>query len=588
MLNKTLIIISRTITSEEATFLVGRNILAISLVSMASLSAHEIEFRVIEDFLGRKNVEQKTKKFCQKISDWLSGQDKKAKSTFGVQGAYTLNGHWFMHRLKDLHYIHLLCDRIERSFPNQELWFSSDDKLPELEVSFESLNLNMFGGGLGHLEALMLYGLPNGITKPAEAAVSGRAQNSLFLQLIWRSPTILLRRSCKLLSLWANKFKKREKKFWVVQRGYDLEVLISKTHDVEFVDVAYPYFKPPSKISNSVNVDTGIFHDLLPRFAVPIEKIMIKYDRNIVSNLLALKKDVVDTLRLEKPDGLLYAMGSADVYQGIIAQSANEERVPVFYFKHGGIENLFLKKSQLDDYFELETVIKRVQFLHCPAEQTLYEGLKNVTPIVTGALDGLTLKNKKYDPRKKRMLYVAGPPACWSFRDPHKSTLDSERYEFARALFMLTEKLELSFDIKIHPADHITAFNFYESLRLMHPGLNCKLLIGGAVERIVHKYELVVFDMVSTRVLGGLIPTSKPFIVYVPFGLGLSEHFEALQRRAFVVRDKNSLEEFLRDFSLDSLDLKTDEHFYNKYTSISETGTPLGNIKAELGFNKIT
>jgi hypothetical protein len=320
---------------------------------------------------------------------------------------------------------------------------------------------------------------------------------------------------------------------------------------------------------------------------VPVEKIMIKYDSNIVSNLMALKRDVVKKLRLEKPDGLLYAMGSADVYQGIIAQSANEEQVPIFYFKHGGIENLFLKKSQLDDYFELESVIKRVQFVHCPAELKLYEDLKNVTPIVTGALNGLSLRNKKYNSVKKRFLYVAGPPACWSFRDPHKSTLDSERYEFAVTLFKLSEKLGLSFDIKVHPADHITAFNFYALLRSMHPKVNCKLLIGGAVERIVHKYELVVFDMVSTRVLGGLIPTSKPFLVYVPFGLGLSEHFEALQRRAFVVRDKITLEEFLRDFASGSLDLKTDEHFNDQYTFIYKTGTPLRNVKAELGLCKI-
>jgi hypothetical protein len=107
--------------------------------------------------------------------------------------------------------------------------------------------------------------LPNGITKPADAMISGGAQNSFFLQLMRRSPTILVRRSKKLFSEWANRFYKQEKKFWVVQPGYDLEVLISKTPNVEFVDVAHPYFTTSSKISNNVNVDTGIFHDLLPR-----------------------------------------------------------------------------------------------------------------------------------------------------------------------------------------------------------------------------------------------------------------------------------------------------------------------------------
>ena len=88
----------------------------------------------------------------------------------------------------------------------------------------------------------------------------------------------------------------------------------------------------------------------------------------------------------------------------------------------------------------------------------------------------------------------------------------------------------------------------------------------GSIERILRNYQIVVIDILSTRVLSFCLYHNIEIILYVPQDYRLnSETFVDLEKRVHVVRDNGELHNTLRAYSEGLLQNKDFIGFHAKY-----------------------
>ena len=264
-----------------------------------------------------------------------------------------------------------------------------------------------------------------------------------------------------------------------------------------------------SSVINDLSEITDSFvNDWMPFHSLWIKKWVLSYVNNVIVKYPLVRLGILKRLKQDRPAAILYSKGSENILDELIARTANELNIPVFCFKHSSVDNLFVEESIFDPYFERDQYVKRIQFLSAELEERYYVGTTNVKCVVSGSL--YRPKSFKVLPGNKKILYSVGPPTHHIFREMGRTVTDYERYRFAKMLVDISSKLDLTVDIKIHPAEAFIGYSLFSRLLEGYSENNFKILPEGTIDRIYKHYGLIVLDMISTRVLSSVLNLNIP------------------------------------------------------------------------------
>ena len=570
-------------------------VLALSLPAMAALRNRNIHFLTPEDIYPRTSFESDIKEFSAAALNWLTACDQVCEAGLGVERAFSGNGFWFLHRLSDIHYLHCLSARIVGTGLAIRFVTSGEIKaLPQLQCDFGTLRFADVGHGLGHALTFLAAAIPafsvrvDDLGGVFESPVSAEP----LMSLIRRTPEIVARR----LSKWRPLRRKKGvagQRYWVVQGGYDVDVLREAWPDAEFLMIA-PQLVDDALRAPTVDVSAleADVHDLteafasrwLPAYSIWLGDWIADYLRKVVARIPAVIRQQDQLLDALAPSAVLYSIGAQTVLEGTVARTANRKGIPVYYFKHGGPETLFVQPSILDQFFEHDPAIERVQFLHSQVEQESFQGMARVSTRVVGQLVRGADRACKQARASSRVLYSVGPPAHYTFKEMSKVITDAERFRFASALVESAAVVGLPLDIKIHPAEWRIGWDFFEELlfRQSPQKQNTRLIAGGALERITGRYGLLVVDMIATRVLSHALSLDIPLVVHMPLEFNARPSaIQDLAQRAYLASSGEELHRLLSAFRQGNLPALRSREFDERYLPLTQENA-VNAVRAEI------
>ena len=588
---KNLIIISgNTVPENKNLDFISSDILAISLPTMANLDNKNIKFKTLEDYHPHKACYKDTEDFAAAHREWLEVCDSICHNKIDVNRGFSSNGFWFLHRLSDLRYIHCILDKVTEKYERIDMVTQTEvGDLPTPIVDFTTLSLPMFGVGLEHVLMFIKAGLPeltihcsNRKTKLTPNILGGPVSH--FLK---RFPEIIARRSRNLLNDFITLTKRKNEMYWVVQGGYDVEVLRKKWKNRKFNYIWQDELKAADECTkanndellNEVIIESELFfRRWLPRYSEWLISLVKNYTEEIALRIPSVECEVLSRMESQKPKAIMYAIGIENVLEEAIARVANKISVPVYTFKHGGVENQFLLPSILDSYLEKNPAVKRVQFLHNEYEKRDIEDISLVNAFVVGVLDKPELPDSNKSTNK--ILFSAGVPAHFSFKEMRKMCSDFERYSFSKTLLESCAKMQIPLDIKIHPLEWSIGYDFFCSLVDCDATYsNTNILAGGSIERILCNYGLLVLDMLGTRVFSRALYLDIPIILFIPKDFPVNpKYINDLKQRVYIVDDKDELDCILVRYKNGKLENRYNDGFQKKYLSIDSNETEIDKV----------
>jgi hypothetical protein len=396
------------------------------------------------------------------------------------------------------------------------------------------------------------------------------------LQFLKRSPEILFRKIKDFMSILRVFFLKAstEKKILIAQTGYDADFLLSSFSKKTFKTINFNEIlkdtlsKEDISLNTIENLETEInnfLHKFLPRFSSPLKEFFNSYIKNVSPYANSIEKQLKRKLLSNKVDALVFSSGATNLLDRKSCLLANLLKIPVIFMRHQGIELNFIPPSLLDDFGDNDLTINRTQFLLNDYEIESYPVQNNITYKKGGFIEfSKPLPSKK---EKKGILYSGGPPEHFTFKNPRALITNFERYNFASKLISLTDKLNLQLDIKVHPAEWKLSTTFFKNLIKNNLEKNKpKVLFDGSIERIMMNYELIILDIIPTRVLSFALYHDMQVVLYVPKDYILNEtSFRDLEKRIHIVRDNIELEKVIQEFYDGKLAKKSYPAFDKKY-----------------------
>lgn len=592
--NNTLIIISSGDTESIKLFdSKTQDVLALTLSAISLLDGIGIKYYTLDDFINRNDAYLDTIQFKEAFSQWLIACDKHIEKDVDIDRIFSAEAFWFLIRFSGLRYIVRVVDEIRSRYNEVELLVTSEvTDLPKAEINWQTLKLFKFGYGLNSVLSFIYAGLPNvkyrlyqtkGITN------KHRHRISKFQSVFFRTPDILLRRSKEALLAFFSSFTHKETSVWVVQGGYDVDVLkqsCSKTR-FQYIRKREEGFANKSESIDTLKVRSQIknithdfLHEWLSYYNEWVLEWVLSYFDNIVMTYPSVLQGIRERMDKDRPMAVLYSIGSEDALEEAIAKVSIEKNIPVYYFKHSGADNLFVEPSVFDEYMEKNKHIKRTQFLSSAIEKQYYADAPNVNCIVVGALSRPKSIKKNIT---KNILYSVGPPTHHAYKEMGRIISDRERHLFAKNLLKITTKYHLSIDIKVHPAESNVGYDFASQLLSQVDCHNARVLPEGSIERILKNYGMIVLDMISTRVLTGVLNLDIPVVLYVPEEFPVNnDTFKDLRKRIYVVRNDSELEVVLKKFSTTGLPGLYCETFSNKYLGTSSETIAISKVRTQV------
>lgn len=574
----------------------GVDVLAMTLPVMVNMRNAGIKFLTFDDFLSRKKLQSEAVEFSG-VFDLVMSEIDDLFEYYDIERAMRSNAFWILMRFSSLRYVTLMIGLLEDEYCKIKLIVPYDlAELPKPCVSWSSLNWSTFGFGLHAYLTHFFYGFENAtfeVVSPNSVRFTLHRYKSLFTRI----PNILQRRGASFLK---KIFRKRiglmsGSTVWVVQGGYDVDVVQEKMGNKYVFKTVIE-----AERSRAINCDEILCFDevrddleaildmfcseFFPYHSEWVKEWMYSYFENVISNYKAVVEGVRVRLEKDNPVAVLYSIGSEDVLEEIIAKSAIELGVPVFYFKHSSIDNLFVSPSIYDPYFERDCYIKRTQFISSDIERGLYDKKDLIRFVVSGPLSRPKGDEIKFS--GKRVLYSVGSPNHYSYREMWRTVTDFERYCFSRDLLYLTDKLGLSVDIKIHPTESDISYEYFTRIIEAEGYQKARLIPEGTVERIVKNYSVIVLDMMSTRVLSSVLTLRIPIILFVPPDFPVEkERFNDLKERVYIVHTLNDLEVILCRLASSGLGERNIDFFKDKYFGSTSASQSLEIARNEIFVN---
>lgn len=556
------------------------DILALSMSAMSQLDRKEINYLTLNSFITQEENFSYLKDFSEEFILFLKKCDELAEESINVEHSFSFNGFRFFHRLSHLMFSQVLMDKIDKKYDTVSIFSKNKKKMSvDIEYDFSSLHFPM--------DALLgVDGLVNcfliGFSKH-KLTIIPKQKNKKVLSIINYPPKIFLRelpgivnrRIKKNINKLKSVFQNKEKIFWVTDISYDLEPIKKMNPHFKFIPITHQLIKPanacPAEDTTRLESEIEIigkqfFRTWLPRFTPITLSLFKKFTSNIVSRIPSLHKLIETKISDDIPQSFLLASGFSDILEGSISQISSSVNIPTFSFKHTGIESVFFNPQLLDQYRDYNQTFARKQFVHIDDEKRIFNDTKDIDPIFLGNLK--KKNNQEIKPReKRRIIYSAGPTDCTSFHSHYCNLSDKERHIWSKELINLAHHLDLSLDIKVHPAGWEEAWEYYSGM-IAKNNKTIKLIAGGSVERKIESYDLIILDMVPTQVLSSAITLGKNILIFKQHDFLYNPiSYKDLEERVHFVSNGNQLKNKLLAFDQDQLENRSNETFNNKYLS---------------------
>jgi len=368
---------------------------------------------------------------------------------------------------------------------------------------------------------------------------------------------------------------KKEANVFIAQDGYDIDFIKNEFNNINFFGV--DFIKNITLSKNPINKKTIKKYNSIVENTINVflEKRVSNYKHLVMTMFRAYIKDaalfsplagaaIEDRILKLKPKALLFSIGVQSLMGEILTNIAIKNNIPILSFKHSGAGNFFLAESFLEQYSEYQSRTKRYQFIHSSIERDFFKPLSEDVETI----DSRPLIAPKYllgKIRKKRLLYVMGPPSYYGLKELSKTISDRERLNFLEKLLSTCHQFNIPLDIKVHP---IGRENSNSLIRMIvESGSDVNILPPGPVESYFNNYDCACFDMLASRSLAQAFTTDIDIILFVPPNVKINNStFSDLYERAMVVRNIKFVENILKSYYVDRIDFSMNyEHFRYKY-----------------------
>lgn len=570
--------------------------MAVSLAAMETARQKKIVFYVPEDVLSWTELAKEAPDFIANAIEWMEDLDDILKPLVHFDRSFSANGYWFLSRLCNIHYLHALATRIEKEFDSVHI--VTDFEIPRMvppEIDLNSLDLRTCGVGTPHVLKILQV-LTNATH---EVSMLEEAQNVSWRRETWNSllrrlPAIMLRRMFYLIKKFSAYLRPKFGTLLVVQEGYEVEQFRARCprykYDTSSKDLWIDFDKhdvvkvTPNIVEEIRERSINFFDAHLPGISIWLLQLITAYTGNVVSYIPNVRTEIDLKLRKANLSGVLFSKGSETVVDTLICEEAIRQSKPIFFFKHGGIENLFVKPSQRDLFFELNPRIERTQFVFSEIDFEFYREMGKISAVKVGRMERAT-KTKISKRSERKILYCFGAPAHSTYKDMLTVTSDFERWKFARQVIQSCIALGLRLDIKPHPLnwERDTAFvnliinQFSSKMNLV------RIAQGGAVERAFSNYELVIFDALRSKAFSAALSVNVAVILYLPDRFDLQQSaLEDLHNRVYVTSNFLTLQENLGLFQLGELPSLWTSEFVEKYFGSTDAEVVFQRIKKQI------
>lgn len=554
------------------------DVLELSLPFMKSNTINRVD---VEDFFSRQDFETEMEYLKKSIKSLFLKCDEEFSGF--MNSPFEKSGYWLTHRLSNLMVLHKLSQKIEEKYDDIEIVVSKNFKFSKFEeCSIQDRRFNNINPSQGFSVTMgfLIKMLPDSkISFVEEENINFILKLKKIQKKIMRSHLFILNKSKNLRKVIEKKFlkKKFRKKILIIEEGYDLDIL--KNYSNIFKKFSFNRSLKKINKKNFFNDTNKKFvlktiEDFLDSNFPKLKKELLMFFRSYIDNVVLFLPDIEKSFKKainrNETKGIIFSTGASDILQKTICEVANKMNLNIYFLRHEGIELSFLYDNYVDQYCEKDVKIKRIQFLYNKNETNFFPKHKNVKFHLIEPL--LYVDKRKRRKKNKKIIYCSGPCAYFGFKNLRDQTTDREKQLLSKSLSRISLKNLLKIDIKLHPSSWKESLKFYDNLDLF-PG--SKVIFDGKTSDLLKKYNLLIIDIVATKVLSEGIFNNMEIILYKPKDINLrKENTEALKSRVHIVETIAELEEKIFLYSNGELNSKIDsnifkEKFYNFDTKMS-------------------
>ena len=480
-----------------------------------------------------------------------------------------------MHRLLNYFYIEFIKDEINKKYNKIHFICSNvPHELKSMKIGLSNLTFQPSEQGLEGTVDMLYYCLDNvSFEILNQKSFKEYFYKEYFFSLLGRSINIIKRYCLKFFIMNLNKIEKKKANVAILQGGYDVSFLIQENKNINYLDIKKILFKKLKKknISNYkmndlIKKNNSIF---FKKYLSKIgKKISVSYARQL-SFYMLISPEITKQSRLiinnNKFNNILCSIGIQNQIEFLFVKEALISKIKIHSFKHSGIEALFFPQGLLDSFLEKNHYPPRTQYLYSKLEQKYFKDFKDVKTRLIGRLEKTTIKKIKNNNNKK-IIYCLGPENFDSYKDMDRITHDKERFLFIKQLTKITSDFENELDIKIHPKGKYSQYAYLKTIQGKLLKSNFNILIEGTVDRVFQKYDLIIIDILHTRVFTTALYLKIPMVVYIPDIINVDEkNFNELQKKVYVVRNISQLSEVIKELNDKDFKGKDDNGFNKKF-----------------------
>jgi len=559
------------------------DILAISTASIAALETNSITYKTFNSFVSKQVFYKKSIQFKADFLHWIKQSDKTIQEKYGEK-VYAPNAFWLMHRLLNYFYIELITDKINKKYKKIHFVCSNvPNELKSMKIGLSNLTFQPSEQGLEGIVDMLYYCLDNSSFEILnQKSFKEHFYIEYFFSLLRRSANIIKRIFLKFFILNFNKIIKKKSNVAVLQSGYDVSFLIQENNNINFIDIKkilLKKFKKNNILNYKINGLIKKYNSVFfkKKFSKIGYKLSVSYAKQL-SYYLLISPEITKQSRFiinnNKFNDVLCSIGVQNQIEYIFVKEALISKIKIHSFKHSGIESLFFQQGLLDSFLEKNHYPPRTQYLYSELEQKYFKGFKDVKTRVVGRLEPTVIQKEKNNDNKK-IVYCLGPENFDSYKEMDRICHDKERFLFIKQLSNITSDFQNQLDIKIHPKGKYNQYVYLKTIQTNSLKSNFNILIEGTVDRIFNKYDLIVIDILHTRVFTTGLYLKIPMVVFIPETIDVDEiNFNELQKKVYVVRNFFELSEIILE--LNNKDFKgKDNSNFNKIFLSSNKAKPL-------------
>ncbi len=542
--------------------------LAMTPWAMLALQEKGRAYLTFDDFYSKEEFCSDNKIFVKELENLFLYLDRKYEGWLNFPRAFTGNIYWFLVTLPEFYYFEKMTPVIKKEYIGIYLMGGKAVSLnPNLEFSTPGLTFPNFR--LGFDQKLVLL-------------------QSLFKaqRILGASPSFLnkysLRGLVKMIERRANHFPKNRvekgENIFVIEDGYEVKFLKQYMPQYNFIDPLKEIL--PWKNHGDEEMRSAI--DLMKDEALRIflnqwfpqtQKFILAlfeaYHREVLSQSKSFQVELDRVYTRCKPVAVFFPAGIHRLHEDMIALLARNKDIPVFSFQHGGTTVFF--NHPFTKYSDLNLNVKQIKILHSQTDDLL----KNAPLSECHALGSIKLQNlsqgyeKRKNKNKQKSQKVLYCPISFSFNNYKELIFNAEDrklFEINKDVLELTQNYHLALDVKVHPVAESSNARYFKYLRRELGAKGTRILKQMSFEDIVHHYDLLILDCVSTALLPMALVLDIPVILYLKdTSILRDETLSDLKKRFYLVHDNVHLNHCLSQYASGKLNSKFFKEMVDKY-----------------------